>query len=132
MTQAPQAPQAQAQITLVPFPHDPAARGGALLLDLFPAAASFSFTDQTAHPARICITSDLSASPGSQVLHVFVDSTIGPAPIYRAPVLSRTGDRRDGAVTTADGTVSFSRSGGCGCGSALKAFRPFPNSVMLG
>jgi hypothetical protein len=104
----------------------------ALRIDLFPAEASFGFDDRTAYPARVVVSSAPDGDPSSEVLHIFADSEFGPARIYSAPVLSRSGSHREGVVATPDGEVSFRRASGCGCGSALKVFRPFPAAVHVG
>jgi hypothetical protein len=103
-------------------------------LDLFPAQVSSPDNSVyfTHDKARVIVTTD--------ALFIFTDSPAGPAVALKARLSSAHGDRKDGYTLTyfpppdtstepptprALATLKVTPSGGCGCGSKLRAFTPF-------
>lgn len=61
-------------------------------------------------------------------IYVYTDSSEGPAVWFTGRLDDFSGDATNGwTVETSEGqTVKFTRTTGCGCGSRLKGFNPFP------
>lgn len=100
-----------------------------LVADPRPSSAADPLT-----PARLVVTYTPSAA--ALALHVFSDSHVGPARVYTsllplspAPAVPAP-TATSGAIPTDDGTLFWTRETGCGCGSALKGFRPFPGAPL--
>lgn len=92
-------------------------------LDLFPATVRVG--EKTYEPSRAIVA--------DESVHVYMDSAQGPTEVYTARMDDFSGSRTVGyAVTTADDdTVSISRASGCGCGSRLRGYRPFPGVPLI-
>lgn len=59
--------------------------------------------------------------------YVFGDLGTGPGPLIQQPLVSFDGSNKVGyTVVTEQDTFTFQRSTGCGCGSRLRGFNPFP------
>lgn len=92
--------------------------------DVYPASVQFSFTDNPYPKARAILTAD--------TVLILIDATGGPAVLYEGRLEDvRVVDRKHVVATTADGDVTISRGGGCGCGSTLKSYRPFGRAVSM-
>lgn len=65
---------------------------------------------------------------------VYADGAQGPIVAFEDRLEDFTGNASNGwTVLTSEGnTVSISRSSGCGCGSRLKGFNPFPGVPFEG
>lgn len=98
-----------------------------LRLDVFPAvvavpsplpsgAGAGGFLD----PTRVIITDER--------IYVYMDSMNGPQAVIDETLYDFSGNNSLGwTVTSDEGTVYYvKRSSGCGCGSRLRGFRPFP------
>lgn len=112
-----------------------------LQADVFPATLNVDYQtgeSRTVHRARVVVTE----SP-PRVL-VFTDSSQGPQVVFSDNVLSYqqperprklrdlyTPETQTYHVTTAGAALSFVKDGGCGCGSRLKGFNPFPAITAL-
>lgn len=108
-----------------PVPHE---RGGTMAMraDVYPASVSFSFGQHRFSRARAIVTAD-------RVI-VLVEAGIGPSGIgvlYNEKLEDVSGDRNHVTATTADGQVTITRQGGCGCGSKLRSYRPFGRMVAM-
>lgn len=92
--------------------------------NLFPV--SITVNDSEGNPikahnaARAFVTDD-------EVI-VYVDDTNGPSVFYNDRLEDFSGDATVGwtVLTSEEHTLHLKRSGGCGCGSRLKGFNPFP------
>ena len=112
----------------------------AILVDFFPATAIIPSPDpdpdpelpKTLSPVRLIITANPDTTLPDRI-HIFSDSSAGPALVYSAPTDpdSRTGNNHTGTITVPDGTLSYTKAGGCGCGSALKSFQPFTHPYSV-
>jgi hypothetical protein len=99
--------------------------------DLFPATVYNAATGEILlDPARVVLTTDR--------VYVFADAPQGVVCVLSQLIYEIEGDRWDGfAITLTDAdspdpgnTILVSRSSGCGCGSRLRAFRPFRSSSV--
>lgn len=110
--------------------------------DVFPAVLQITGSDdesRTVDKVRVIIT---EGTP-DKVL-VFQDASTGPSLIYSAEVTGYTPPKTamrlremhqpeftTHAITTPTTTLTVTKSGGCGCGSRLKSFNPFPTITSL-
>ena len=107
-------------------PHQRVAGAVAVRADVFPAKVTFSFMDNPYVKARAILTADealilVEASGGS-----------GPSVLYQERLEDVQFVSREQVVaTTADGNITISRAGGCGCGSRLRGYRPFSRTVRM-
>jgi len=107
-----------------PLPrHEKEARSVAVRSDVFPANVDFSFATNPYPKTRAIVTAD-------EVI-VLVEDGNPPGVLYRERLEDVTGTRAQVTATTADGTVTITRGGGCGCGSSLRSYRPFARSMAL-
>lgn len=92
-------------------------------LDLFPATVTVG--EQVLTPARAVVTDD--------AVHVYMDSRNGPEDRYTARLADFDGARNIGYIAeTDDGEkVHIQRASGCGCGSRLRGFKPFPGVPIV-
>lgn len=96
-----------------------------VLFDIFPARVTYedgSRVDKT----RVIISED--------ALYVFRDDPNGPGVVADPAVmlLSFTGGPLRGIeLQTKAGLIQVVRSSGCGCGSRVKYYQPFPDRQML-
>lgn len=104
-------------------PHQRAAGTVAVRVDVFPAIVSFSFMDNPYAKARAILTADEAL--------ILVEAGSGPAVLYQERLEDVQGDRRTVVATTADGDITITRAGGCGCGSRLRGYRPFGRTVRM-
>jgi hypothetical protein len=95
----------------------------AIRSDVYPANVEFSFGTNPYPKTRAIVTAD-------EVI-VLVEDGRPPGVLYRERLEDVTGTRTALQAVTADGTVTITRQGGCGCGSTLKNYRPFDRSVAL-
>lgn len=95
----------------------------AIRSDVFPASVQFSFADNPYPKVRAIVTAD-------EVI-VLVEDGNPPGVLYQERLDDVSGTRQTLTATTADGTVTIARGGGCACGSRLRSYRPFGRSVML-
>ena len=90
-------------------------------LDMFPATVTVTDSKDGARfePARAIVTDD--------AVHVYMDAAGGPKEVYMQRLSDFQGRRTLGYTAIADdgSTVQITRASGCGCGSALRGFRPF-------
>lgn len=90
-------------------------------VDLFPASAVVKTSDgEVSYPnARVIVTQDQA--------FVFTDSPTGPKQAWVGRLDEFDGRNTIGYTATLadESVISFRRSGGCGCGSRLRGFRPF-------
>lgn len=93
--------------------------------DVFPAVVTFQFIPQTVTKARVVLTQ-------GGTVYVFTDSSYGPALLYSGVVTASEGSRQSMTITTPDGVLTSEKSGGCGCGSRLRGFKPFEQSIRVG
>lgn len=108
--------------------------------DVFPATVQVTtpadgVLPQVFEKARVILTTD--------TVLVYQDSPTGPALVYSerlasydpgVPVHRRTRGtpaRMPSATTDSGSEVTFTRSGGCGCGSRLKSFDPFSTTLNV-
>lgn len=91
--------------------------------DTYPANVVFSFATHSYPKARAIVTK-------TDVL-VLVEGGTQIMVLYFAPLLDAQGDGRSIVATTEDGTVTISKAPGCGCGSGLKSYRPYRDSVRM-
>lgn len=63
-------------------------------------------------------------------VYVYTDGANGPETVFVDRLEDFTGNATEGwTVETSDGyTLSIKRTEGCGCGSRLKGFNPFPGA----
>jgi len=92
-------------------------------VDVFPATVRFSWMDNPYAKVRAILTADEAL--------MLVEATGGPAVLYTGRLEDVTGDRQTVTATTADGDITITRAGGCGCGSKLRAYRPFTRTVRM-
>lgn len=97
-------------------------------IDIAPATVTFTPHDgasQTIEGARVIVTADK--------VYVFRDGA-PPYEWYSGRLDSFDGRNTTGyqAVTANGDVVFFRRGGGCGCGSQVKSFRPFPQGLVQG
>ena len=97
----------------------------AVVADIFPATVNFQFVPQTVTKARFVLTQ-------AGTVYVFTDSSYGPALLYSGVVTASEGVKKDMTITTPDGVLTSVKAGGCGCGSRLRGFRPFEQSINVG
>ena len=111
--------------------------------DVFPAVVTFNRPDsstQTLDRVRVII---VAGTPADRVF-VFQDHADGPRPVFSAQVLSHTAPRTPQRlrevhspefstheISTPAANLSVLKSSGCGCGSRLKSFNPFPSINAL-
>lgn len=87
-------------------------------VDLFPARVRLPNGTILVN-ARVVATEDGD-------LRIYVDGPGQPELFYQRDALSHEGQPSSGFIfLVEEGTVAAVRSGGCGCGSMLKNFRPF-------
>ena len=141
-TQTPDTQTTSTGRTLTPAPFLPVQAPTAILIDLFPAEVTLPPTtttpdtelSDTISKSRLIVTADPDSLAPNH-LYVFADSTIGPAIVYSTPLpdsaAARTGSNREGTITAPEGSITFTKSGSCGCGSALKSFAPFSNPYSV-
>jgi hypothetical protein len=93
--------------------------------DIYPAKVTFSFGTNPYPKSRAIVTAD-------RVL-VLVESGNGSGAgvLYEERLEDVSGNRHQIVATTADGEVTISRAGGCGCGSSLRSYRPFSRSLRM-
>lgn len=105
---------------------------------MFPAAVLVSPVDDPAlsttsalPPSSAAVKEDgLRVVVTNDALFIFRDAAPGPQTVFYerldsfTPAPRRHSDFR--AVTASGKLVTFRSSGGCGCGSRLRAFNPFP------
>jgi hypothetical protein len=94
-----------------------------LRADVYPANVAFSWEDGVTQKARVIVTADK--------IIVLVDGQGAPGVLYEGRLEDVVGDRKTLQATTADGTVSIQRGGGCGCGSKLKTYKPYKRAVRM-
>lgn len=117
-----------------------------LQTDLFPCEVLINYT-QTGDTrqltrARVIVTGDAPDSPAR--VYVYLDSGDGPKCVYSAPATTYTPARRASrlrelytpetrthTIQTPTTLIAATREGGCGCGSRLKSFNPFPSMAAL-
>jgi hypothetical protein len=111
-------------LNTAPVPHQQVRGAVAVRADVFPAEVTFSFMGKRQSKARAILTAD-------SVL-VLTDGTTGPVVLYenRLEDVQFT-SRTSVTATTADGEVTITRGGGCGCGSRLRSYRPFARTVRM-
>lgn len=92
-------------------------------LDLFPASVTIG--DKQYLRSRAIVTDDS--------VHIYIDSPTGPEEIYSARLDDYSGNAGVGytAETSTGDTVLMQYQAGCGCGSRLRGFRPFPGVPQL-
>lgn len=75
------------------------------------------------------VLSNVRAIVTDTELVVFQDSYGGPAEVYRGALADFTGSAKTGYSAEIDDgpTATITRSSGCGCGSLLRGFRPYPS-----
>lgn len=102
-------------------------------LDLYPARLTVVYAEDPSKNvsylnARVIVTADR--------LYGFIDAPDGSGPMKAVDLKfdEFDGDNTHGwLVELSDGGVAeFSRSSGCGCGSRLRGFRPFPEGLTFG
>lgn len=101
-------------------------------LDLYPASLTLTREEdgltEAYQDVRVIITADR--------IYGFRDGTGGEGPVefMNERLASIDGRNSTGyTVTLADDRVAFMRrSTGCGCGSRLRGFRPFPQGLVQG
>ncbi len=106
-----------------PVPHQKISGTVPVRTDVYPASTTFSFASNPYARTRAIVTAD-------RVI-VLVESSPNPAVLYEGRLEDFSGDRKQVVVTTADGTVTITRQGGCGCGSRLRSYRPFGRPVAM-
>jgi hypothetical protein len=109
----------------VPTPHQVLDGPVKVRNDIYPAKVTFSFGVNRYPKSRAIVTAD-------RVL-VLVEggNGTGAAVLYDERLEDVSSDRRQIVATTADGDVTISRAGGCGCGSSLRSYRPFGRSLRM-
>lgn len=98
-----------------------------LRLDLFPAKV-YAFNEESSGnlaTARVVVTNDEA--------FVFGDGPTGVEVKWSGRLEDFTGDNKQGyTIVLHDGTtLQVARSGGCGCGTRLRGFQPFPGVPYL-
>jgi hypothetical protein len=107
-----------------PIPHQKISGVVPVRTDVYPASVSFSFGDNPYSRARAIVTAD-------QVV-VLVEAGTAPGVLYEGRLEDVAVVSRNQIIaTTADGEVTISRQGGCGCGSRLRSYRPFGRAVAM-
>lgn len=109
------------ELTLVD--HTPEDRTVALRSDVFPANVTFSFATHNYPKVRSIVTAD--------EIIVLVDGAYAPAVLYRGYLEDVVGNQAQVVATTSDGEITISRAQGCGCGSRLRSYRPFTQTMAL-
>lgn len=96
-------------------------------LDLFPARVELT-REGLEEPV---VHQNVRATVTDDEIYLYTDSMQGPLQFYRASLIDISRAEHGYVVYTAhldDGlTASITRSGGCGCGSRLRAFNAFPS-----
>jgi len=111
-------------LNTTPVPHQRVGGTVPVRADIYPANVQFSFGVNRHTRTRAIVTAD-------KVL-VLVDASSGPAVLYESRLEDvQVVDRRQMVATTADGEVTISRQGGCGCGSRLRSYRPFGKAIRM-
>src|SRR3954470_9831839 len=90
--------------------HEKEARRVAVRSDVYPANVEFSFGTNPYPKTRAIVTAD-------EVIILVADGN-PPGVLYRERLEDVVGTRAAVTATTADGTVTITRAGGCGCGSS--------------
>ena len=113
----------------------PANFSPAIWYDFFPTTVTFPATSKVYDKARIIVTAPEPATgtASGPRLYVFTDGPTGPQPVVIAEIDPDLifGDAREGLdfVLTAPNPspvhIQARPMHNCGCGSALKSFRPF-------
>lgn len=106
-----------------PVPHERAAGTAAMRADVYPASVVFSFDTNPFPRSRAVVTAD-------RVI-VLVEAGRGIGVLYDERLEDVSGDRNMVVATTADGQVTITKQGGCGCGSRLRSYRPFGRMVAM-
>jgi hypothetical protein len=92
--------------------------------NLFPLAVTVNDKDgnpvQAHNAARTIVTDD--------EVFVYVDGAQGPEVFFTDRLEDFEGNASDGwtVKTSEESSLTMTRSGGCGCGSRLKGYNPFP------
>jgi hypothetical protein len=81
-------------------------------------------------PARLTAFADSSQGPRAVYSQALQDFT-SPLRPQRLREAREPAYRRYTATTASGIPVYFEKTGGCGCGSRLKSFNPFPSLTML-
>jgi hypothetical protein len=103
--------------------HRPVTESTILRADTYPAKVTFSFATHSYPRARAIVTMDrivILVEGGTQIME-----------LYSAPLLDVEGNHRSITATTEDGTITFSKAPGCGCGSSLKSYRAYRDSQRM-
>lgn len=92
---------------------------------VFPARVAFS--DGTVH-------TDVKAVVTDDEMYLYGSNMHGVTIIYRGDLIDAERTERAGYNITLEGgiTASIMRDGGCGCGSRLRSYNPFPGLPMEG
>jgi hypothetical protein len=107
-----------------PVPHQKTSGTVPVRTDVYPATVEFSFASNPYPRTRAIITAD--------TVLVLVEGGQSAAVLYEERLEDvATVGRRQIVATTADGTVTIARQGGCGCGSRLRSYRPFGRAVRM-
>lgn len=81
--------------------------------------------DKDGHPLQV--NQNTRTVVTDDEVYVYVDDHSGPSIWFTDRLEDFSGDATNGwTVETSDYTVKMKRSGGCGCGSRLKGYNPFP------
>jgi hypothetical protein len=107
-----------------PYPHEVIEGPVKVRNDVYPANVRFSFGVNPYNRARAIITAD-------RLLVLVENGARGAGVLYDEKLEDLAGDRRQIVATTADGEITISRAGGCGCGSSLRSYRPFSRSLRM-
>jgi hypothetical protein len=110
-------------LNTTPTPHKKAEGAVAVRADVYPANVTFTFGVNPYPRSRAIVTAD--------TVLVLVEGGSGAAVLYEGRLENYTGDRTQLVATTADGEVTITRQGGCGCGSRLRSYRPFGRAVRM-
>jgi hypothetical protein len=109
-----------------PVPHQQVAGATPVRTDVYPATVQFSFWTNPYAKTRAILTADRAL--------ILVDggNGSGAAVLYEGRLEDvAIPDRRHVVATTAEGEITISRAGGCGCGSRLRGYRPFARVVRM-
>jgi hypothetical protein len=108
-----------------PVPHQRISGTVPVRADIYPANVVFSFADRTYEKARAILTADkaiILVEGGGHGAAVLYEGRLEDVEIVA---------RKELIATTAEGRITISRGGGCGCGSRLRGYRPFGRAVHL-
>lgn len=107
-----------------PTPHQVITEPVKVRNDVYPAEVTFSFATNPYPRSRAIVTAD-------RVLVLVEGGATGASVLYDERLEDLDADRKRIVATTADGVVTISRQSGCGCGSRLRSYRPFSQTLRM-